>query len=56
MILKSENVNIYQTQDTLYDYIQDHNQTTSGWYTDPGGLRNALNHFDVGNLQAELYG
>jgi hypothetical protein len=46
MILNSEKVGIYvASQDTLYDYIHDHNECSSGWASDPEGLKDVLNHY-----------
>lgn len=46
MILDSEKIGIYEDQDTLYDdYIHPNNACSTGWATDPEGLRYALNQY-----------
>lgn len=43
MILDSDKIGIYEDQDILYDYIHSHNACSTGWATDPEGLRAVLN-------------
>jgi hypothetical protein len=44
MILDSDKIGIYEDQDILYDdYIHPHNACSTGWATDPEGLRYVLN-------------
>jgi hypothetical protein len=48
MVLDSENLGIYVSpQSDIYNYIHSHNICT-GWYSDPEGLKDALNHYAAG--------
>ncbi len=48
MVLDSENLGIYVSpQSDIYNYIHSHN-TCAGWYSDPQGLEDALNHYAAG--------
>lgn len=45
MILNSEKIKRYETQQTLWDYIKRVQQVT-GWFTDPTSLAKTLTHYD----------
>lgn len=46
MILNSENLGIYiPNQTTIYNYIHSHNSASSGWASDPEGVKDVLNFY-----------